>query len=325
MYKDPDHHHASCATGFGRAFRTARGTMSIARAVRVPKRVWGPILERLRSEPGHRRTCQISAALIVLALLSLFASYHEGRVLGQDNRMYSPPYRWRQSLVIALSRLLPDDPSRRYSGYSSIENYFTENGLALFEHERGFDPAAPQRWLKIQADGNRLNEMIAHALKVPIDHALPPALLYANELGSVDYVHLAFRLFGPTVDSLYKLYYLLLAFSCALFVVQFRRSPGRLFLLCAYLAAHYFMITVYIPNSLWQLATVHNSRFFSALGLLPALHLICIALAPKEPLTRMTLATATGQAALLGFLTLCRLEVIWELAAVTFAGLFALA
>jgi len=261
------------------------------------------------------------AMLAMLAVLLLLMNYLASVALGQDKRMYSPPYRWRQSLIIALSRLSME-PTSGYLGHRTIQDYFTDNGLALFSHEPGFDPSAPLRWLQVQADGSALDGLIDNAIKLPIDRALQPVLLLANEIGTVDYFYLSFLMFGPRVSSLFYIYYFILAFSSALFLVQFHRSPPRLFLLCAYAAAHYFMVSVYIPNSYWQLATVHNNRFLSTLGLLPMLHLLCTVLAPKERLTGFALIASVGQASILAFLTLCRLEVAWELFAVMLASIY---
>src|SRR5215813_13427016 len=73
----------------------------------------------------------IAAAVLTRFALSVMQAY----ALGHHARMYdNPVYRWREALVIALSRMQPQ-PLHGYLGYRSIGKYFAEHGLALVAGE----------------------------------------------------------------------------------------------------------------------------------------------------------------------------------------------
>src|SRR5665213_2222866 len=76
-----------------------------------------------------RRTCTVAFAAAAAALLALNMAW--SYFLGQYRTMYdNPVYRWRESMVIALSEL-QTVPSRGYVGYRSIKNYLALHGLGL--------------------------------------------------------------------------------------------------------------------------------------------------------------------------------------------------
>ena len=75
-------------------------------------------------------------AIFALAIAALFAlNMVHAYQLGSQSRMYDNPiYRWRESLVIALSRMQPQ-PLHGYVGYGSILAYLNQHGLALMPGE----------------------------------------------------------------------------------------------------------------------------------------------------------------------------------------------
>ena len=135
-----------------------------------------------------------------------------------------------------------------------------------------------------------------------------------------DYYYFAFELFGLNMNALVMFYYLLLAASVVMFVAVFRGSPFCMLLLALYLITHYFMVG-YASAPYFQ--TIHNSRFFPVLAMLPAMHLLLLVLR-REPPTPGNLAAAIGQAGLLCFLVFCRQQAIWQAVAVMASPLLVL-
>ena len=69
--------------------------------------------------------------VVFLFALNVLHAYQ----LGFQSKMHDNPiYRWRESLVIALSRMQPQ-PLHGYVGYGSILAYLTQHGLALIRGE----------------------------------------------------------------------------------------------------------------------------------------------------------------------------------------------
>src|ERR1700722_19487235 len=188
--------------------------------------------------PSPRMVAAIFALYVVfLFVLNVCHAYQ----LGFQSKMYDNPiYRWRESLVIALSRMQPQ-PLHGYVGYGSILSYFTQQGLALIGGEAYPLPTQAQRAALI-ADGARMNQLMKEASEVAIDPKLAPVILQGNELGLVDYTYWAFKLYGISINALVLFYFTLLFVSVALFFVTFRESRFCLLLLMLYLAAHYFAL-----------------------------------------------------------------------------------
>ena len=251
-------------------------------------------------------------AIFALAVTVLFAvNMLHAYQLGFQSKMYDLPiYRWRESLVIALSRMQPQ-PLHGYVGYRSILSYFTQHGLALIDGEADPMPSAQQR-AALVADGVRMNQLMKEASEVAIDPTLPPVILQGNELGLVDYTYWAFKLFGISINALVLFYFTLLFVSVALFFVTFRRSRFCLLFLMLYLAAHYFAL-VYAQTR--AIIAIQNSRFFPVLALLPALYLLLLVVTRARP-TLALVAMAAVQTFILMFMVFCRTQTFWEVLAV---------
>jgi hypothetical protein len=265
------------------------------------------------SRPPVSRTTMAVFALAVAGLcaLNMIHAYQ----LGLQSRMYDNPiYRWRQSLVIALSRMQPQ-PLHGYVGYRSILTDLTRNGLALMGGEEGPNLNNAER-AALLADGPRMDRLMQEASRVAIDPALPPVILQENELGLVDYMYWAFRLYGISTNALTLFYFTLLFVSVALFVVTFRRCRFCLLLLMLYLAGHYFVVDY---AQFRGIQTIHNSRFLPVIALLPSLHLILL-MATKVPPRPGVLAMAAVQTFILMFIVFCRAQAYWQIAAIAFAA-----
>ena len=253
----------------------------------------------------------VAIGVLVLVGLSALHSYS----MGHHTRMYDDPvYRWRESLAIALSRL-QDPPLHRYLAYRSIRDYLAEHGLGLVVGEAKVMPTPEERRALTQ-DTARMNRLIEDASRTPIDRSLAPVTLTGNELGLVDFFYWSFRIFGLNIRSFVLLYYTALLVSAALFFVTFWRSPFCLLLLLLYLAAHDFAVH-YADIS--QLQTVHNSRFFPVLSLLPAMHLLLL-LVRGAPPSLINIAAAAVQTFLLFFVLFCRNQAFWQVFAILAAA-----
>jgi len=249
-------------------------------------------------------------ALLLLIGCSLYLDLSHGMRLGQDRIGYEPIYRFRQSLAVALSRL-HDPPAGRYLAYGSVLNVLNENGFVLFDNEPG--PRLDlQGWDALLNDGPRLDRIIAAARDAPIDAGAAPAIIRANELGLADYMYVSFRLFGDRISSFYYFFFLLVAVTCLFYVLQFRDSPFLLFLLVVFLGELYFLEN-YAHSYGAQLNTVSNSRLFSGLSLVPALHILLL-LWRRRPLRAFTVAAVIVQSAIFAFLLSCRTEAAWQAA-----------
>jgi hypothetical protein len=249
-------------------------------------------------------------ALILLVGCAFYLDVRHGMRLGQDHIAFEPIYRLRQSLAVAISRLR-SPPLGGYLAYGSIVNVLDDNGFALFDGEPGAHLDS-DGWDALLADGPRLDRTIAAAKNVPIDKDLPPQLIQGNELGLADYISLSFQLFGDKISSLYYFFYLVVAVSCMIYVLQFRNNPFLLFVLAVFLGELYFLEN-YAHSYGMQLATPANSRLFSGLSLLPALHVLLV-LWRRLPFRPFTAAGVAVQSVIFAFLLSCRTEAVWQLA-----------
>jgi len=254
--------------------------------------------------------------IFALAVAALFAiNVLHAYQLGFQSKMYdSPIYRWRESLVIALSRMQPQ-PLHGYVGYRSILSYFTQHGLALMGGEAYPLPTDAQR-AALVADGARMNRLMKEASEVAVDPELPPVILQGNELGLIDYTYWAFKIYGISINALVLFYFTLLLVSVAVFFVTFRRSRFCLLLLMLYLAAHYFALD-YAQTRV--ILVIQNSRFFPVLALLPALYLLLLVVTRARP-TLAVVAMAAAQTFILMFMVFCRTQTYWEILAIVLAA-----
>jgi len=256
-------------------------------------------------------------AIFALAVAALFAiNVLHAYQLGFQSKMYDNPiYRWRESLVIALSRMQPQ-PLHGYVGYGSILSYFTQHGLALMGGEAYPLPTPAQR-AALVADGAGMNRLMKEASEVAIDPKLPPVILQGNELGLVDYTYWAFKLYGISINALVLFYFTLLFVSVAFFFVTFRRSRFCLLLLMLYLAAHYFALDYAQTRAI---IAIQNSRFFPVLALLPALYLLLLVVTRARP-TLALVAMAAVQTFILMFMVFCRTQTYWEILAIVLVAI----
>jgi hypothetical protein len=263
------------------------------------------------------RRMQICHSLqLALVILTFCLDFGHGIALGEYDVAFHPMYRLRQSLAIAISRMR-SPPAHGYLAYQSVIDSLNQKGFAVFNsdkgpHLEGDDSSA------LFKDTKRLDRALRDARGVVIDPRLPPQIIRGNEIGYADYMYMAFRLFGLHIASLYYFYFIVLGIACALFVLEYRRSPFLMFLLTSYLAGLFFLEN-YAESQGDQLGSLANSRLFDALSLLPAMH-IFIAIWRKLPAKRPTVATASAQAVILVFLVSTRTAALWQLGMIVVVG-----
>jgi hypothetical protein len=251
-------------------------------------------------------------ALLLLIGGSFCLDFFHGIRLGQDQVAFHPAYRIRQSLAVAISRLHDPSPGK-YLAYKSVVNVLEENGFAMFVGEPGPHLNA-REWAALLADGPRLDRIIQQARDVAIDTSLPPEIIKQNELGLADYIYLSFRIFGDKIASLYYFFYLIVGVSCSVYILQFSDRPFLLYLLAIFIGALYFLGD-YAGNYSVQLGSIANSRGYSGLSLLPALHVLFV-FWQRRPPSALTVVGVVLQSLIFAFLLSCRTEVAWQLAMV---------
>lgn len=238
--------------------------------------------------PAARGLYLLPAGMAVLLALVGFADRQYG--------LYKKPSARYQihAIPVAVSYLYHGHP-HDYTGYKAVANDFcgkfgTDVDATL---QRWVDPAAPV--------GSETYYWCA------------------DDRGLADYCVAAFRLFGPKLSSLSKLYLLLLGASAALFVVGFRRRPTAWVVPVFVLLGHLVLVHAYhfrehvrlADGTVWgEDVSLYEPRVFEVLAALAWFHLGLLAVAPRAD--RWAWATALPQAALLLFLFHCRSSLGWE-------------
>ena len=170
------------------------------------------------------------------------------------------------------------------------------------------------------SDGHRINAAIAqivNARSIGADRSY--RLMGLDDKGIVDFVTIAFRLFGLEVQSVLYLYFLILFISCCCFILGFFRSPSRLILLVGLLIAFYLVLPMIAFNQ--QLNSVLSYRALPILSMVACLHCLLFALSPSGRRHHMVLVAV--QVAILIFVLHLRTTTMWQvltIAGVSLAG-----
>jgi len=267
-----------------------------------------------------RRSTIGTILLTVLLLVGLALNFARGIELHEDGSLYSPYYRVRQTLAVALSRL-HSPPLYGYLAYGSVIKVFEEGGWPWPQPGPGKSNA---EWLAFLTDTARLDALIDHAEHVTVDPSLPPDLIRENELGWVDFFYFAFLVFGTKITSLYYFYFLILTLSCLLYLYEFRASKLLLLGLVTYIAAHLFLVDFAHDYGL-ETISITNSRLYSALSLPAAAHIFLVFWLRRRP-QPLTVAVVLIQSAIVALVITCRVEALWQVlmiasAAILFIGL----
>jgi hypothetical protein len=141
---------------------------------------------------------------------------------------------------------------------------------------RGAEGPNDPKILPNLSNGDLINEAIANAVaSVP---RIPAFIAYGDlitmvydDVGIVDYIKIAFSIFGFKIQSLYYLFFSLLSLSSAAFLVQYWRKPVAQAVLLASLFAFVLELQTSIFNA--DMPTFWGLRHCSTLALVPLWHL----------------------------------------------------
>jgi hypothetical protein len=159
-------------------------------------------------------------ATAILAALLLALVYSEGTRRGMDHMVAFGPEIDQVPIAIALSDVVYN-LNAGYVGYTSVLKKLMDvwNGGAASP----YDPIV----LKNSSDRRVLNAAIAAASSLGpqqpgfiSEHTLITGLY--DDLGTIDFVKLAFRLFGLRIESRYYMFFLVFSISSAAYLVAFR-------------------------------------------------------------------------------------------------------
>ena len=253
-------------------------------------------IDRPRTNIPADRQCSTALAVLVAAMLLLIV--HDARALGMG-RYLSMRY-WAYAIPSYFSEVVYGAP--RYT-------YFRDLSLQFLGPGQFGDPATFQRLLTDGAAGR------LHASGSP--HLFP-----ADEKGTVDFVRVAFRLFGVRVQSPFYLYCALLTLSVGVFVWRFRLDAdalltGVIAMAALYVAVHTFPITK-------ELYSFTNPRAIGSLSLIPLVHL-SLATLRRERLTGVAITQLAVQAAMIVVVVTMRTAEEWQAFALAGVAVLALA
>jgi len=142
----------------------------------------------------------------------------------------------------------------------------------------------------------------------------------ADDRGLSDYVVLAFTIFGPSVESLSRFYYLLLAIGLALYFLGHWRDPAGLMLVVLYLAGVFVLVRFFHVRELvsashgdiWKEPIgLFDSRLFDILSFPAFLHLALVCW-KRVKLNGLEIVSSIGQGVLLLFLLHARSSLGWQ-------------
>jgi len=135
-------------------------------------------------------------------------------------------------------------------------------------------------------------------------------LLGGEDKGIVDFVKIAFRLFGFDCRRIVYLYYAILAGSLSLLVGSFAANRSVITFACAFLTGHYLLQPIIFSNP--QLQSVLALRFLPVLALMACLHSMLFAQRPV--LSPGGIAALVLQVLLLIFAVHLRSVTLWQIA-----------
>jgi hypothetical protein len=223
----------------------------------------------------------LSAVLIAAIMATGALSFRYGTARGDDGKL---AITGRGQFVYAVCGIVARIKynAGRYVCSNGVERQMQQIGLWYDEQTLGRIGKTTEQWL---TDTNFLNTALDRifSLKAPPEGGVW-AFGWGGDAGYMDFVQLAFLLFGHTVQALYYGFFLLLTISAGLFCAQFRRHHFALLAVLAFA----FGFSTYVRllpsvelNSLSALLrlppfsgidSVTNPRLLSTLTLIPLFH-----------------------------------------------------
>lgn len=258
--------------------------------------------------------------VMVLACAALFWSFCTGIMHGFDHTVGHSAYgRFTSALGAAITDLKGEAGGYVISGEVSrtlVNGGLTEDAAILAPLQTHF----PENF----ADARLLNGAIDAALKAKF--ADPPEFqpIHGDDLGFVDFIKLAFVLFGDQVLSLYLLYFVISAISITIFLVAFRDRPGSLALLGIVTVGELLLFVSDLYNqSGHSVGSITEPRTLSILAVIPGLHILLV-IGERLPPSWPNAVALAIQAALVVFICSVRSSALWIVAAVAVLTAYAL-
>jgi hypothetical protein len=281
---------------------------AVANAARNVIRLNAAAQNDLPSTPMRLRWLNLVA--VALTLAAVWLAYQEG--LRQKMNQVAP------DAVDMLAETVGVEISQRFHG---THGYVGRTEVLEKLFQGGF--TGRQNYLdnlKIKYPDNSempelINKAISEALKLkdlPADATFGNQRLYApsaNDPGFVEYVGLAFELFGWNVEAFYSFYFAILIVSVGLFILCYHADTLPLLVLSAVLVALLTLLDTQFFSNV-NVRTLHNQRFLGSLCLVPYLHLFFAILLYRK-VTWWRVAVTVLQAAVLTFLMFARSSAFW--------------
>jgi disulfide bond formation protein DsbB len=130
-----------------------------------------------------------------------------------------------------------------------------------------------------------------------------------DEKGTVDFVRLAFNLFGPQVKSILYLYMTIVGVSLGLFAARFRREPAVLLIGVLAVAALYVAIGAFLATK--EVYAVTNPRAIGSASLFAFVHLLMLMLV-RPARTWDHVPALIAQSAIVVFVITMRTAELWQ-------------
>lgn len=226
--------------------------------------------------------------LVVLALGLVFLSYKMGLDAGMASGRIDPSWRYRfYAVPIVMSQLFYGRPYD-YVGYHRLATPFQ-------------GPTPP------------IDTLIADLRSIDDVESQGLFFILADDKGSVDFVRLAFALYGITSSSFYYFYFTIVLASCLLYAVSYFRDREKLALLVLLCLAFYVAMSGFLafPPGV-NILDVHT---FGMLSLPAFLHLV-VAATDQRPTRPLGLLTTVAQALILIFVLHSRSSNVSQVASI---------
>jgi hypothetical protein len=238
------------------------------------------------------RKIWFASATLFLCGLLLGATYDRGLARGMDHAIEWGPNSAQLAIAVAISDVV----------YHLNLGYVAHNAVAqkLYKVIEQSDPLDASMIPRLH-DARVINDALKQASQLgPLEPGSfdnnTLVSMYYNDLGFVDYIELAFSIFGLKIQSLYSLFFLLLGISVAAFVCAFPKNvlaAGIIVAICFGFLAE-INSTIFIDF----MPSVYGLRYPSVLAIVPALHLGLL-LAWRQRLSPVAVLLATAQVLIL--------------------------
>jgi hypothetical protein len=228
-----------------------------------------------------------NALLVLLCAGALAAVFQLGLRLEMDRRFFSFRYLGQNQVAAALSSLVPGQPY----------DYMTNIAVV---------PVATKYW---NAEHDvPLRAIVEEARQaIELQHGGSRGWV-VDDKGYVDFLRVAFRLFGLHKRSVYLTYFIVLGAPLAVYAAYFFRRRAYLFVLLSVILALYVTTPILAVND--QLSGLHEQRFFSVVGVVPTLTLLLIM--SEATLSSAAVFVVFLQVAALVFVYFCRNDSLWQ-------------